>query len=306
MALQRRTMMGAGLALSLLVGCGALEGPATPRRSANSERADEEPLDGTDSEYGKLEARKKSKFSTIHIRKLKSTRTLLFVRDNGEEVVESMVDLDEPKHLLIDYTRYMFTSYFFRPRQARVLIVGLGGGSMVHFLKHHDPKLKVDVVEIDPVIVELADKYFKVKTGGAVKIHTKDAFDYLKNTKEKYDVIYMDAFLKPSDATDTTGVPLRLKTINFYKDIQKKLTADGLVVFNINPHAKDDDDLKNIKDAFPQSYVFALPDNGGYVAVGSMTKKRMGAKALRAAAEALNKQHKTRYSYLDMVDRLEK
>ena len=75
---------------------------------------------------GELEADLKSDFSRIRILCVKNTRTLWFVRDNGEEVVESMVDLDRPHDLLVDYTRFMFFSYLFRPNQQKVLIVGLG------------------------------------------------------------------------------------------------------------------------------------------------------------------------------------
>ena len=63
----------------------------------------------------------------------------------------------------------------------------------------------------------------------------------------------MDAFLRPSTDTDTSGVPLRLKTIQFYKDVQKKLAPDGLVAFNIHAHEKVTDDLKNVHDAFAQN-----------------------------------------------------
>src|SRR5262249_44444221 len=95
---------------------------------------------------GKTEYEVKSEYSRIKIVRLNNVRTLLFVRDNGEEVVESQQDLSRPHELLVDYTRFMFLSYLFRPKQEKVLIVGLGGGSMVHFLKHYDPKVRVDVV----------------------------------------------------------------------------------------------------------------------------------------------------------------
>src|SRR5436309_2619866 len=146
----------------------------------------------------KTEYTVKSDYSRIRVTREGNVRTLWFIRDNGDEVIESQQDLARPHELLLDYTRFMFLSYLFRPKQEKVLIVGLGGGSMVHFLKHYDPKVKVDVVEIDPAIVKLADKYFGVRTGGNITIHTQDAFQFLKTTKDKYDVIYMDAFLKPS------------------------------------------------------------------------------------------------------------
>jgi spermidine synthase len=245
----------------------------------------------------------RSEFSRIKIRQSKNERALWFVRDNGDEVIESIVDIAKPHNLLVTYTKFMFTSYLVRPKQEKVLIVGLGGGSMVHFLRKYDPDCKVDVVEIDPVIVKVADKYFGVKSGGNVNIITQDAFAFFKNTENRYDVIYMDAFLKPSDKTDSTGVPLRLKTIMFYKDLQKKLTPDGMVVFNINPHDDLSDDLKNIKEAFAQSYFFELPNYGGIVAIGSTAAKRVSVEAQLAEATAIDRRWNASYSFRDMVRR---
>jgi spermidine synthase len=130
---------------------------------------------------------------------------------------------------------------------------------------------------------------------------TTDGFEYLKKTESRYDVIYMDAFLKPSGNTDETGVPLRLKTIQFYKEVQKKLVPDGMVVFNINPHSMIDDDVKNIRDAFPQTYVFQLPNSEGLVVVGSLAERRVELPALLNRAAELDRRFKTTYSYQDMT-----
>jgi spermidine synthase len=254
--------------------------------------------------YGDIELSVKSDYSRIRVRRDNSTRTLSFVRDSGEEVVESMVNLRRPHDLLVSYTRYMFLSYVFRPRPERVLIVGLGGGSMVHFLKHHDPNVKVDVVEIDGQIVKIADKYFGVRTEGNVNVVTGDGAEYLKKTKNAYDVIYMDAFLKPSDETDSTGVPLRLKTVRFYKEIQKKLAPDGLVVYNLNPHSSIRDDVNNIREAFPQTYVFELPNLSGLVVVGSMTERRLSPNAIVTEGSALDRRFRASYSFRAMASML--
>jgi len=251
--------------------------------------------------FGGAELDVKSEFSRIRVTKFGNVRTLWFVRDNGDEVIESQVDLKKPHDLLVEYTRFMFLSYLVRPKQDRVLIVGLGGGSMVHFLQHYEPNTKVDVVEIDPVIVKIADKYFGVKSGGNVNIITKDAFAYIKETDAKYDVIYMDAFLKPAlGKTDETGNPLKLKTINFYKDLQKHLNADGLVVYNINPHDGLENDIKTIAEAFPSLYVFELR-YGGVVVVASMAAKQIDPATLLAEGADLDKRFKTSYSYRTMV-----
>jgi spermidine synthase len=223
---------------------------------------------------GKLEKDIQSEYSHIRIRRDGNLRSLIFVRDNGQEVIETLLDLNQPHRLKLEYTKYMFVSYAVQPRHQRVLIVGLGGGAMVHFLARHDPQVKVDVVEIDPAVVQAARDYFGVKSQGNVNIITADAFEYLAQSQIPYDVIYMDAFLKPSGDTDSTGVPLKLKQVQFYKSLSRTLAPDGLVVFNLNPHAGTKEDVQTIASAFPQTYVWRLPESTGFVVAGSLVRAR--------------------------------
>jgi spermidine synthase len=252
-----------------------------------------------------IELDTKSEYSHIRVKRQGSLRSLIFVRDNGDEVEETMVNLKKPYELLAPYTRAMFASYLFRPKQERVLLVGLGGGAMVHFLKHYDPKVQVEAVEIDPAVVEIADRYFDVRSEGNVKIITADAFKYLEKTEARYDVIYMDAFLKPAADTDPTGVPLRLKTAKFYKGLQEKLAADGVVVFNLNRYKTVDDDVKAIRAAFAQVYV-CRTQGGNEVVVASTSSARETPAALQARAKEIDQQFKATFSFQDLASRLGK
>jgi spermidine synthase len=252
---------------------------------------------------GTLELDFTSDYSRIKVTRRGDVRTLWFVRDSGEEVIESVVDLHKPHDLMVEYTRFMFLSYLFAPWPERVLIVGLGGGSMVHFLAHYDPAVKVDAVEIDPAVISIADQYFNVRTGGNVTVLHRDAFDYLSATEKKYDVIFMDAFLKPKDDTDATGAPLRLKTIQFYRDLQKNLTPTGVASFNLNPHPGLDEDLGALRAAFAQIYVFRL-SRGGVVVVGSQAARRIGKATLLDNAAVLTERFRTSYSFRKMAEQL--
>jgi spermidine synthase len=247
----------------------------------------------------------KSDFSRIVVRKEGNVRSLVFVHDDGEEGLESELDLSQPHRLLLQYSRYMFTSYLFRSKPQQVLLVGLGGGSMVHFLKHYEPELRVDVVEIDPAVVTIADVYFGVRSGGKVKILLQDAFKYLTTTKERYDVIYMDAFLKPSAQTDISGVPLRLKTVQFLKDVQKRLQPDGLVVFNVHVYDDTKETLATIRQAFPQVYVFPVSHRLSLVVVGSLAKERAKLSDLRLRAKELDRRFQTNFSFQELLKDLE-
>ncbi len=256
------------------------------------------------SPLGVLELDVRSEYSHIRLYRKDQVRTLVFVRDSGEEALETQVDLANPHQLRFTYLEHLFLSYVFRPEQQRVLIVGLGGGSMVHFLKHYDPGVQVDAVEIDPVVVRIADQYFGVRSEGNVRVITADAFEFLANTTDPYDVIYMDAFLKPSADTDSTGVPLRLKTIRFYQDVQKKLKPGGVVAFNMNPHARMREDIETMRAAFAQVYVFPLPGYQGSVVIASTAPERQRLPALLARAAQLDRRFKTSFSFRTMVQRL--
>jgi spermidine synthase len=155
------------------------------------------------------------------------------------------------------------------------------------------------------VVVEIADKYFGVRSGGNVDIITADGIKYLQETDRRYDVIYMDAFLKPTAATDSTGVPLASKTIEFYEQIQQKLLPDGLVVFNLNPHSGVRKDIAIMRRAFPQVYVYRLAASG-YVVVASTSPHRFSEGEILKQAAGLDQRWKTPYSMERLARRLEK
>jgi spermidine synthase len=239
-----------------------------------------------------------SEFSHFLVRDFKNQRGLYFVRDSGEIVQESEIDRDAPYRMVVPYTRVMFASYFFRPKPTRSLIVGLGGGSMVLFLRHYDPEQIIDAVEIDPAIVEAADKWFGVKNDDHTNIVTEDAFVFLKKTKERYDVIYMDAFLKPAEDTDATGVPLRMKTGAFLRnDVISRLKPNGVVTWNLNAHPKMQEDLEIIRNSFPQTYRFVVPGTANVIVVGSTGTYRIDQKQCERVGKEVDQRFNADFSF---------
>lgn len=222
-----------------------------------------------DRTIGRLEHEEVSDFSRIRVRRDGDIRALTFVRDNGQEAVQSRVDLTAPHTLMSPYARGMFASYLYQPQPRRVLIVGLGGGAMVRFLTHHEPQVQIDAVEIDPVVVRLAGDYFGVRSGGNVRVHTADAVAFVENTAERYDVIMMDAFLRPSGDTDATGVPAGLKTLAFLGRLKRALAPGGVVAFNINEHAGMADDIAAVAAAFGHAVVYRCPPSKNKVVIAT-------------------------------------
>ena len=223
-------------------------------------------------------------FSKIAVRADGTRRGLYFVRPNGAEVLESEVDFSRPDLLQVAYTQDMLSAYAFVPSIKRALIVGLGGGGMVHALNRYHPQLQLDVVEIDPVVVDIARQYFGVTDHpkvaspqnqknsspqeGYTRVITEDGFVFLRQPHTPYDVIYLDAFLQPTEETDSTGSPLKLKTLAFLKEIQSQLTDQGVVVVNMNEHPELRRDISTFRAAFAHSLVWKVPQTGNWIALG--------------------------------------
>jgi spermidine synthase len=218
---------------------------------------------------GQLEHEEVSAFSRIRVRRDGDVRALTFVRDNGHEVVQTRVNLNAPHTLVSPYARGMFASYLYQPHPRRVLIVGLGGGAMVRFLTHHEPQVRIDAVEIDPAVVRVADQYFGVRSGGNVRVHIADAVAFVESTTDRYDLILMDAFLRPSSDTDTTGVPTRLKTLAFLGRLKQALAPGGVVAFNVNEHASMADDIATVAAAFGNVAVYRCPPADNKVVIAT-------------------------------------
>lgn len=103
------------------------------------------------------------------------------------------------------------------------------------------PNLSIDVVEIDPIVVDVAREYFFLNNSNPkLKIYTQDARDYLEQYSGKYDVIILDAFSK-------TYVPFHLMTLEFYDLLYTKLSDDGVVVAN---HIGSPDEEKPASDLY--------------------------------------------------------
>jgi spermidine synthase len=260
---------------------------------------------------GPIEDEATSPYSHIRIRRQGSVRSMNFVHDDGREQIQTLWNMKKPYDLVTHYSRLMFASYLFMPEQKRVLIVGLGGGAMVHFYEHYDAEVNVDAVEIDPKVVEFADKYFDVRTRKNTTIITEDAFKYFDTNKTNttaktlYDVIYMDAFLKPSEGTDSTGQPLRLKTIEFYKSLREQLTPDGIVVINLNIHEGTKEDIATIRAAYPQIYLFKATTPNEIV-VGTWEKQHTTTATLRDRARALDQRFKATFTFTSVLSTLGK
>ncbi len=245
----------------------------------------------------------KSIYSHIKVYDENQKRFLCFVRDNGDEVIESSIDILHPEYLQLKYTQAMFGSFLLKKRLPRnTLLIGLGGGGMPLFLYHYFPEVKMKIVEIDKEIIDVSKKLFFINENIIKNIINEDAFLFLKKDTEKYDIIFMDAFLKPSKTTDETGISYKFKENSFYENLKQHLTEEGIVVFNINHYLNFEKDIKSINENFKNLYIINRKGSGNYIIIASTQKNKLSKEDLNSMAGWIDKDRNPNYSFVEMVD----
>ena len=110
-----------------------------------------------------------------------------------------------------------------RPSAQRVLLIGLGGGSMVKTL--NGLHVAVDAVEIDPMVAEAAKRFFGVAEGPLCRILEQDGRSVLNRCDTKYDALVMNAFAGGD-------MPPHLASREAFTQMKGCLAAEGLLMVN--------------------------------------------------------------------------
>jgi len=119
----------------------------------------------------------------------------------------------------------------------RVAVLGLGGGALCTYLHHAFPSLTIDGVEIDPVMVHLAKKYFGFTPSSNLRAHVADAYQFIQelasdSDRERYGCIMLDVDCKDR----TLGLscpPPNFVELSFIDSIKRSLAPGGVFLLNL-------------------------------------------------------------------------
>ncbi|MEO6354946.1 MAG: fused MFS/spermidine synthase [Burkholderiaceae bacterium] len=150
---------------------------------------------------------------------------LLSLHFNGV-AIQSEMRLSAPDQLMFSYTRAMMGFLLFQQAPKHLLMVGLGGGSIVKFCYRHLPDTRITVLELDADVIALRDQFMIPPDDDRLQIIHADAAVFLEDAQQDVDVLLLDGF-------GTDGLPPELCSADFYAVCRRTLNAHGVLVANI-------------------------------------------------------------------------
>ena len=205
--------------------------------------------------------KERSLYSTILVDERGSTLCLQFsVRKDQRN--QTCLDKNAPRKMVFPYAKMMMMSLLMVPEPERVLIVGLGGGTLPNVFKQLLPDTEVVSIEIDPAVVKLAKEYFDYEETDKIKTKIMDGRVFIKRAIKKqdyYDWIILDAF-------NGDYIPEHLLTFEFLTEVKNLLTPGGLVSANtFNSSKLYDYESVTYQKVFNELQIVKSPTKGNRV-----------------------------------------
>jgi spermidine synthase len=191
-----------------------------------------------------------------------------FIIDDGKSrflyfnvrLMQSEMSLKAPHDLAIRYTQKMMAFLLFQPRPKRIVLIGLGGGSLIKFCHRRMPGTHLTAVELDPDVIAFRDAFLVPPDDERLQILQADGADYIANAEKGIDVLLVDAF-------DKTGFAPSLANREFFDNAYAKLSGNGVLVINLAGEKESYEGL--IGEAMhvfdDQVIVISVPDDGNHV-----------------------------------------
>jgi predicted membrane-bound spermidine synthase len=211
--------------------------------------------------------------------------------------IESIVDLKDPDALPVPYNRLMPVALAYPETTQRILMIGLGAGSISTYLGRAMPDARIDVVELDPGVIAAGKEYFGLQETDQVRFIAGDGRVYLNRHNDRYDLILLDAFRE-------LGIPFHLLTREFYELVKAHLAPGGAMASNVAANTKLYlSTLVTLRAVFPTVDIYPeWTDPSGAQAIAvAMPAPRPSAESLTQRALALQQQYHFRYALPALV-----
>ena len=174
------------------------------------------------SQSGELIYQKETAYNNIRVEDYYDRRYLLF-----NDTEQSVINKNQLNEHIWPYTELMDNAArYYRPDATDMLVIGIGGGTVINSMLAQNRNLFIDAVDIDPEVIRVAYKYFNMPDSPKLRATAGDGRVFLRDKNSRYDVIMVDAY-------NRTSIPYHLTTREFFSEMKNALKPDGIVIFNI-------------------------------------------------------------------------
>jgi spermidine synthase len=140
---------------------------------------------------------------------------------------QSAFDPAAPYSTLYPYTDFYELALAYHPATRNVLFLGLGGASAIKRLWRDFPALRLQLVELDPAVVDVARRFFALPDDPRrLPVAVEDGRRYLVRHDRRWDAIAIDVFYED-------GLPFHMATREFLELARSRLAPGGVVVTNV-------------------------------------------------------------------------
>ena len=172
------------------------------------------------------------------------------------DIVTQGAQYQKSKEHYSRYTRYWRLIPFLLPHMRTTLFLGAGAFIMPENLLDYYPNTEITVVDIDPEIITVGKRFFRVNDYPRMNIQVNDARRFIQQSHTTYDCIIGDVY------SGFYNIPAHLVTKEFFLIIQEKLSSDGFFMMNLISQLSGPNALlfhstiKTLQSVFPFTYIF--------------------------------------------------
>ncbi len=219
------------------------------------------------------------------------------------------LDSNSQTDMVYDYTKYYFVYKIFKPDIQNALVIGGGAYSIPKALLAELPNANIDVSEIEPLLFDLAKKYFGASDNPRLHNYTEDGRRLLTDSNKKYDLIFSDAYYS------LFSIPAHFTSQEFFTIAKSRLATNGIFVANLIGDLSRQQpsltmaEIKTFQTVFPNSYFFTVtspgqtePQNIIIVGYNSTSKMSLDTLALTRNPDSIIRSLPTKIINIDRFD----
>ena len=171
---------------------------------------------------------------------------------------QSEMRFDAPEELVLGYTRTMMGFLLFQPKPRKIVMIGLGGGSLPKYCYAKLPDAAIAIAEINAEVIAWRDEFCVPRDDERFRVVYQDGADFIRATSRHFDVLILDGY-------DAAGPAPQLCTQSFYDECYRKLTPGGVMVVNLAflDYVSHEKSVDRIRRSFANAVVVVESEDAG-------------------------------------------